>query len=560
VTKGQAVSGLTVTEGTEPGSFSGEVLGVIRDGLGPGLDLVLARLSSPEIARVGGIWQGMSGSPVYAADGRLVGAVSYSLSFGPSPVAGITPAAEMYRMLRDAPSSPTGPARVATGAEEVDLPPTMTQRLVSTDTATRAEAQQGLTRLPLPLGISGMANARRLQQAGKALGLEGARVHQTGAVADAGEPIPVVAGGNLAASMSYGDVSTVGVGTATAVCGVEVVGFGHPMNYTGPSRMSMHGADAVYVQEDPAGSPFKLANAAAPVGAITQDRLSGLAGTQLMSAVPDTTDITSYVDVPGEWSRTGTTHISVPEVVPDIAAFHLLANQDRVFDGMGGGSAKVGWVVRGRRAHGKPFVLAREDEYAAKADLSFEPTLDLYEPLAQIQLYEGEDIRIDSVRTTSTMTRDVRAYTVAKVRVRSHGRWRALSTRRPLLLRGGTTRRFEVQLRSARLGGARTIVKLEVPRGIGRKSGVLEILGGSSYFSGGGELGDPASLAPAQPASFDALLGRLRRAPRNDQVLAHLMLFRANGSTLERMGRTRATAVVDGGVSVEVQGVPARRR
>jgi hypothetical protein len=103
-------------------------------------------------------------------------------------------------------------------------------------------------------------------------------------------------------------------------------------------------------------------------------------------------------------------------------------------------------------------------------------------------------------------------------------------------------------------------VKLEVPRGIGRKSGVLEILGGNSYVSGGGELGDPTSLAPHQPASFDALLGRLRRAPSNDQVLAHLMLFRANGSTLERMGRTRATAVVDGGVTVEVQGVPVRRR
>ena len=40
----------------------------------------------------------MSGSPVYAADGRLVGAVAYGLA-GSSPIAGITPAAEMVKLL-----------------------------------------------------------------------------------------------------------------------------------------------------------------------------------------------------------------------------------------------------------------------------------------------------------------------------------------------------------------------------------------------------------------------------------------------------------------------------
>ena len=68
LTSGQDVTGLTVTQGTAPEGFEGEVLGVLQDGIAPGLDMVMVRLSSAEIDRVGGIWQGMSGSPVYAED------------------------------------------------------------------------------------------------------------------------------------------------------------------------------------------------------------------------------------------------------------------------------------------------------------------------------------------------------------------------------------------------------------------------------------------------------------------------------------------------------------
>ena len=91
VTAGQAVHGLTVTQGTTPSPFTGDGLGVLKDGIIPGIDLVMVRLDSTEIQRVGGIWQGMSGSPVYAADGRLIGAVAYGFAAGPSPVAGVTP-------------------------------------------------------------------------------------------------------------------------------------------------------------------------------------------------------------------------------------------------------------------------------------------------------------------------------------------------------------------------------------------------------------------------------------------------------------------------------------
>src|SRR6476659_491335 len=48
LTAGDEVTGLTVTHGTAPEGFTGEVLGVLDDAIGPDVDMVMVRLSSPE--------------------------------------------------------------------------------------------------------------------------------------------------------------------------------------------------------------------------------------------------------------------------------------------------------------------------------------------------------------------------------------------------------------------------------------------------------------------------------------------------------------------------------
>ena len=82
--------GRTVFEGDRLEEFKVHIIGVLRNSIGPRRDLILARLEGGPLANTGVI-AGMSGSPVYI-DGRLVGAVSYSL--GPvleGAIAGITP-------------------------------------------------------------------------------------------------------------------------------------------------------------------------------------------------------------------------------------------------------------------------------------------------------------------------------------------------------------------------------------------------------------------------------------------------------------------------------------
>src|SRR5665213_1872119 len=86
--------GRTVFEGTRVEEFKVNILGVLENVIGTHRSLILARLEGGPLANTGVI-AGMSGSPVYV-DGRLIGAVSYSLgSFSKEPIAGITPIEEM---------------------------------------------------------------------------------------------------------------------------------------------------------------------------------------------------------------------------------------------------------------------------------------------------------------------------------------------------------------------------------------------------------------------------------------------------------------------------------
>ena len=69
----QTVHGLTVEKGVSPDAFTGTVLGVLDNGIAPGVPMIIMDLDSPAIEKAKGIWQGMSGSPVYSdADNRLI--------------------------------------------------------------------------------------------------------------------------------------------------------------------------------------------------------------------------------------------------------------------------------------------------------------------------------------------------------------------------------------------------------------------------------------------------------------------------------------------------------
>src|SRR5438105_9679382 len=108
VRKGMRGYGVTVFEGTKLERFDVEIVGVLNN-IGPGQNLILARIDAPVVQRAGVI-AGMSGSPVFI-DGKVIGALAYSWQFAKEPVAGITPIEEMLKIAQVGKSA--GPAVAA---------------------------------------------------------------------------------------------------------------------------------------------------------------------------------------------------------------------------------------------------------------------------------------------------------------------------------------------------------------------------------------------------------------------------------------------------------------
>jgi hypothetical protein len=547
--KGQPVDGLTVSSGTVPDTFSGEVLGVLNDGIAPGLDMILVRLSSDEIDRVGGIWEGMSGSPVYAADGRLIGAVSYGLAYGSSPVAGVTPAGDMKTLLDRSPG--TDPAQ-SQPAHTVRLSRSLQHKVVTSGAATQAEASSGLDRLPVPVAVSGVFNTKRLNKLSKHLGMDGVRLYRSGSApsaAAAGDPSDIFAGSNLAASLAYGDFSAVGTGTTTMVCDGNVVAFGHPFNFDGDTSLTLHGADAIYIQEDPLGAPFKVSNATAPVGTIDEDRMEGIKGE--LGSLPDTTLVHSLVTL-GAASRTGDSYVSLPLFVPDASAFATLGNQDRVLDRVGKGSSLVHFTVDGHTAGGEPFTLVRTNRFADDYDISYGSVFELADDLYQLVDNDFTDVTIDSVNVETDLSNAARAFTMGSVqaKVGKNGVYKKLGNSSRIKAQPGRTVYFKVTLKSRKdaFGSKVVTTSVKVPATTQPGTYGSVSLGGGSYLSGGGEdFGDDSGFGDtfSAPKSFDGLIDQLSSAPRSDDLTAILDFFPDRGQPVEITKKKAAGDVIN---------------
>ncbi len=554
LTAGIPATGLTVEKGTVPDPFAATVVGVIDDGIAPGLDMVIVETDSPAIQRAGGIWAGMSGSPVYANDGRLIGAVAYGLSFGPSPIAGVTPAEDMYALL-------DRPGAAAQLAEKVALPTGLKQRLIASGAATATEVADGMTRLPIPLGVSGVNQAHldevaaRLQKKVPETRVYAAGTAGTGTPAD---PSAIFPGSNFAAAISYGDVTIAGVGSTTAVCtdanGRDfALAFGHPFLFTGASSMSVHTANAVYVQPDPTLTRFKVANPGGIVGTLDQDRWAGVRS--LLGPTPPSVPINSQITStdPGGVTRSATTRGNLPDFLPDVAFVHLLLNMDRVGDRIGAGTSELRWTIEGTRASGAPFSVAVRNRYASPFDISFESAFQPADQLFAINANRFEDARITNVSFTGSVNSVYTDYSIDSVLIRKpNGQFVPAPSDQPLEVVAGTRLNLRVVLRPHKnLGSLRNVdLSVVVPPDTAGGAGSVDIVGG------------PGDSFPAEPGSFDQLLSQLRGTVPNDSVNVALTVERETKTgvtTYKRRARAIVDKVVVGFESFPIVVVPPRQ-
>jgi hypothetical protein len=501
LTQGDLVNGLTVSQGVTPQAFTGDVIGVLDDGIAPGLDMVIVDLDSPAIQAAGGIWQGMSGSPVYAGDGRLIGAVAYGLAYGPSPIAGVTPFEDMDDYLASAKPGAKVDARTA-------------KAIAAASDVSAAQASQGFEPLGVPTGVSGVGATRlsKLNHDKRAYFPKSAfaagRAAPAAATAD-----DVVAGGNLAASYSYGDITSGGVGTATSVCDGKVVGFGHPMDFLGETTLSLHPANALYVQPDPLGAPFKVANFAGPAGTISEDHLTGITGT--FGATPAGTTVTSDVSFNGR-NRVGSSTVTVPDAWPSVTFFQQVANHDRVVDAIRKGTESQSWVIKGSQG-GTPFTFSHSDRFTSSYDISYDASFELADLVYLLSSVEG--VKVDSIDVDGDVTKSAATYSVGGNEQLVKGEWKKVNNRNPATVRAGGTLRLRVILRGSDGTVARVPYSFKVPKRAGGQRGQVFLTGGNDFFSEEffyEEFGGAMTLSDIS-SYVEGLV-------RNDQVAAQLFI------------------------------------
>jgi len=553
---GDMATGWTVVEGTDPVSFDVEILGVLPDGIAPGVDFILVQVSGDVIDETGGIAFGFSGSPVYIG-GELVGSVSYGFFGADQTFGGVTPAESMVKLF----DYPDGTAalgatatRQATFANRVRLSDTLRTQAARTADASVSEIPTTAEPLRVPVAVSGL-NRRGFKRFSKTLRLAGLDVTPFRAGAASVGPLatdPIEPGDAVAGAMSVGDLTFAGIGTATAVCGDEVLAFGHPFFWDGPAGefpMAMYGANVVTVVPDPSQifGAFKIANLTDLHGIIDQDRLTGIRGIE--GVEPSSVPVTSVVTNPDVATiRSGETTIFRQEIgafplVPDLAAFHLLLNEDVIFDRIGDGSVVLNWEAEGVGPDGEPFTLVRPNMFFSEWDASYESIFEMYAFLWMLSENEFGDVQFSNVDMDASITQEHLVTEITRVESASSLQ-PALRERRRLRVFPGDT--IELQVFLLPEGAVEEdVVQLFVRVPPKRRGGDLTVSGGGEnrclfcFFFGEGDDNGADTFAD--------LVADLEDAPRNNDLVAELRIGRKRVSS-----SFRADAVIVGRERIEI--------
>jgi hypothetical protein len=515
VKPGMVGVGRTVFEGTELKEFKVQILGVLKNVAAPQRNLILARLEGGPLAETGVI-AGMSGSPVYI-DGRLVGAVSYSIgSFPKEPIAGITPIGEMIEATNQ-----TSTRRAATQAR-LELPITpehFTSALRATyeriamfadrpadvqaiglPTAAGAEMSALLRPIATPLVMSGMGRttsdlvSSMFHDAGFTSVLSGA--------ASGDEPksdAPLRPGDPVGVALLGGDAEMGASGTITHIDGDKVYAFGHPFFNFGPTAYPMTRAH-VFTSLPSLMSSFKIATLGDVVGTIKQDRATAIAGT--LGKGPDVIPITLTLE--SDRSPTRTFHYTAVNdqlftpLLTYVAIFNTLGNYERQF-------GPVTFTVKGTASFDRHQDLRFEDIFTGDNTI---PSASAYVagPITMLLGNDIEPLTVKSVDVTVMASEESRSGTIERV-------W--LDDVHP---RAGRTVPLKVLTRSYRGKETISTIPIEIPA---NASGQLTVM-----VTDGKQLNQIEQRElrrSVQPQSVSQMIKTLNETRRNNRIYVRLL-------------------------------------
>jgi hypothetical protein len=336
-----------VFSGTETQEFGVEILGVLPGFPGPRQTAIIGKLSGSNVEKTG-VFGGMSGSPVYI-DGKLVGAIAFSFPFSKDPIAGITPIKQMIDLFDKGQievKKPTLPkpvsfAQLASTQWKPSLP-----KPAVTGMPLIASVAQGSPLLPLigqqmvpiatPLVFNGISQealsvfAPQLEAHGllPVLGAGGSASITPLKPSNGNTLTP---GSSVSVQLIRGDYTIAASGTVTMRDGERIYAFGHQFLSLGSSDIPMTETSVVTVIPN-VNNSFKLSVPGPMVGAISQDRSSGVFGQ--LGRAPKMIPVTIKLHTSRERTETYSYEVAndsfLTPLLLNITVFNTITSSERV--------------------------------------------------------------------------------------------------------------------------------------------------------------------------------------------------------------------------------------
>ena len=384
-------------------TFPVEILGPMDGGKGA-QRMIMARTSGELIEQVGGVLQGMSGSPVYVGD-RLVGALSAGVkdlspyTFFITPIEDMTPLwsmpdvknqtnivtvdlvkeieerkkAEEKRRLRAREKEFEKMSREERESEWRDMMAVLRgeqSEQAAEDTSAEAASETPAAEEKAYVFAQGF-NTAGLRYLQDNLPMKGTTLLPLGGFGGNTNlhtryDAALTGGQAMGVAIVYGDFSVGATGTVTAVDGKNVLGFGHSFMHKGNVNYFMTDADVIGTIAGQSNG-MKIANIGSVIGRINQDRETGVAGT--LGTFPTSVPVQIHVkdNALGKEETFGA-HIAYDEeLLPILSGSVAYAAMSRVSDALGSSTARVRFAIRTNAYEGGVF--ERRNMYYSAADV-----------------------------------------------------------------------------------------------------------------------------------------------------------------------------------------------
>jgi hypothetical protein len=503
---GMIAVGKTVFHGTTIEEFHLEILGVAEKARG-GSDVILARvLDGTLIERQSAIVAGMSGSPVYIG-GRLIGAIAFSWPFAKEPLAGITPIADMLKVLAAASAPAKAPATASLGQPVVINGRRVNSiRILDASTPATPEAAESPGVLSLrPTGALFLAaglSQRGLDRLREVVQPFGAEVTQGVGGSSQLAGTKLEAGSALGVQLIRGDFEATALGTVTCVIGDKVLAFGHPMMSMGDTDLTLTTA---YIQGilPSYNMSMKMGIAGAPVGRISQDRLWAVAGItgQEANRIPISVEVTD--------TENGTTHSYKAEIArhrllsPGLAGTVALSAVDRAWEHIGEGMAQVTVEIEDSQR-----TIRRSDSGYSSMDAAAAVTGELVGPLAGFMDNEFGSVQVKAIRVFARVSKAHKTARLTRVTVE------------PGTHKAGETLKLNVLLRPFKGSPVEKSLELKLPPDLPDGPLRIGVCGGNEAA----QLRPMLGLAVRKAYNLDQVIDMYETAERGDEVVAFAAL------------------------------------